>query len=61
VKIRFDKGFAVIGRLVFWYLCVGCAVAVLKNFEGVEILKNNFSWAGEVEALLQTLVCALGL
>jgi hypothetical protein len=46
---------------VFWSLCVGCAVAVLKNFEGEEILKNNFSWAGEVEALLQTLVCALGL
>jgi hypothetical protein len=37
---------------VFWSLCVGCAVAVLKIFEGLEILKNNFSWVGEVEALL---------
>jgi hypothetical protein len=35
-------------------------LAVLKIFEGVEISKNNFSWAGEVEALLQTLVCGLG-
>jgi len=34
-------------------------VAVLKIFEGKEILKNNFSWMGEVEALLQTLVCGL--
>jgi len=61
VKVRSDKGFAVIVRLVFWFLGVGCAVAVLKIFEGVEILKNHFSWAGEVEALLQTLDCALGL
>ena len=30
-----------------------------KIFEGKEILKNNFSWAGKVEALLQTLVCGL--
>lgn len=61
VKVRYDKGFAVIVRLVFWSLCGGCALADLKIFEGKEILKNNFSWAGEVEALLQTLVCALGL
>ncbi|MFM7858323.1 MAG: hypothetical protein ACKO96_41995, partial [Flammeovirgaceae bacterium] len=61
VKVWSDKGFAVIVRLLFWFLFNGCAVAVLKLFEGVEILKNNFSWAGEVEALLQTLVCALGL
>jgi hypothetical protein len=43
VKVRSDKGFAVIVRFVFWSLCVGCAVAVLKIFEGKEILKNNFS------------------
>jgi hypothetical protein len=61
LKVRSDKGFAVIGELMFWSLCVGCALAVLKIFEGVEILKNNFSWVEEVEALLQTLVCALGL
>lgn len=57
VKVRYDKGFAVIVQWVFWSLCVGCAVAVLKIFEGKEILKNNFSWVGKVEALLQTLVC----
>jgi Ni/Fe-hydrogenase subunit HybB-like protein len=34
-------------------------VAVLKFLEGREILKNNFSWAGEVEALLQTFDCGL--
>jgi hypothetical protein len=51
-------GFAVIIRLVFWSLCVGCAVAVLKFFEGKEILKNNFSRGGEVEALLQNLALA---
>jgi hypothetical protein len=56
VKSLSVVGFAVIVRLVFWSLCVGCAVAVLKNFEGKEILKNNFSRVGEVEALLQTLV-----
>ena len=58
-------------RLAFFRLCcqvvvcrgfrchcrVGCAFAVLKIFEGKEILKNNFSWVGKVEALLQTLVC----
>jgi hypothetical protein len=59
VKARSDKGFAVIVQCVFWSLCVGCAVAGLKIFEGKEILKNNFSWMGEVEALLQTLVCGL--
>jgi hypothetical protein len=56
VKSLSAVGFAVIVRLVFWSLRVGCAVAVLKNFEGKEILKNNFSRVGEVEALLQTLV-----
>ena len=56
MKVRSDKGFAIIVQCVFWSLCVGCAVAVLKIFEGKEILKNNFSWVGEVEALLQTLV-----
>jgi hypothetical protein len=30
---------------VFWSLCVVYAVAVLKIFEVMEILKNNFSWA----------------
>ena len=58
MKVRSDKGFAIIVRFVFWSLCVGCAVAVLKKFEGKEILKNNFSRVGEVEALLQALVCA---
>ena len=57
VKVRSDKDFAVIVRFVLRSLCVGCAVAVLKIFEGKEILKNNFSRVGEVEALLQTLVC----
>jgi hypothetical protein len=33
--------------------------AVLKILEGNGILKNNFSLVGEVEALLQFLVCAL--
>jgi hypothetical protein len=48
VKVRSDKGFAVIVQFVFWSLYVGCAVAVLKIFEGKEILKNNFFRMGEV-------------
>jgi len=43
VKVKSDKGFAVIVQLVFWILCVGCVLAGLKIFEGKEILKNNFS------------------
>ena len=51
VKVRCDKGFVVIVRFVFWsLLCVGCAVAVLKIFEGKGILKNNFSWGGKGES-----------
>lgn len=58
VKVRSDKGFDVIVQLVFWTLCVGCAVVVLKILEGMEILKIIFLW-GKVEALLQFLVCAV--
>ncbi|WP_207759785.1 hypothetical protein, partial [Flavobacterium cyanobacteriorum] len=61
VNVMSDRDFAVIVRLASWSLFVGCAVAALKFFEGKEILKNNFSCEGEVEALLQTLVCALDL
>jgi hypothetical protein len=33
-----------------------CVMAFLKFLEGKEILKNNFSWVGEVEALTTALV-----
>ena len=34
-----------------------CVLAFLKFLERNEILKNNFSWAGEVEALTTALPC----
>jgi hypothetical protein len=42
------------------YCRVGCALRFLFFFEALEnFLKQFFFWAGEVEALLQFLVCAL--
>jgi hypothetical protein len=34
---------------VFWFVCVACALLVLKILEG-EILKNNFSSSGKGES-----------
>ena len=36
-------------RVVFWSVCVACALLVLKILEG-EILKNNFSFGGKGES-----------
>jgi hypothetical protein len=38
-----------------------CVLVFLKFLEGKEILKNNFSWAGEVEALTTALACGSDL
>jgi len=38
-----------------------CGLAFFKFLEGKEILKNNFSRMGEVEALTTALVCGLAL
>src|SRR5690606_31244192 len=39
----------------------GCVLAFLKFLEGKEILKNNFSRVGEVEALTTALACGSAL